>query len=274
MNTNRSVNSRVTITAQGRLLRVKATLAEEDIRRGGGPRGGVTDFSSQSRVRLFRLVARLKSPEHSGYRSKVSFLTLTTREILHPRVFKVLLFKLFRRLRKKFPNTAIIWRLEYQKRGAPHAHCILYNAPFIDKKALQRVWGDIVGEAQPFTRIELVRAYRALLGYVSKYVGKSEGHGGFNSVTYSDRLENVSAADLATAGRVWGVYNRAALPFDDEMREWIPQDGAWYMIRRYCMGFYEFLEAEDTLGFTVFCDDPYHALKHIVRLSNLFGQYK
>ncbi len=274
MSVYRSVKPIVRIEAQGRLLRVKATLEDDEIRRGGGGRGTVTEFSSQSRVRLFRLIARLRTPQHDGYRSKVSFLTLTTKEILHPRVFKVLLFRLFRRLRKKFPGTAIIWRLEYQKRGAPHAHCILYNAPFIDKSALQRVWGDIVGEEMPFTRIELVRAYKALTAYVAKYVGKVDSSCGFNSVTYSDRSENLSAIELESAGRVWGVYNRKALPFDQLLEDWIPQDGAWYMIRSYCRTFYPFLEEEETTGFTVFCDDPYHALEHIVRLSKTFGLYK
>ena len=270
----RLVKPIVRLEAQGRLLRVQATLDDDEIRRGGGGRGDVTTFSSQSRVRLFRLIARLRTPEHKGYRSKVSFVTLTTREIFHPRVFKVFLFRLFRRLRKKFPGTAIIWRLEYQKRGAPHAHCILYNAPFIDKEKLQSVWADIAGEEQPFTRIEMVRAYKSLLSYVSKYVGKANGDSGFNSVTYSDRVENVTARELESAGRIWGVYNRAALPYDDLQSDWIPQDGAWWMIRNYCRKFYAFLEENDTTGFTVFMDDPYHALRHIVRLSESFGLYK
>jgi hypothetical protein len=264
----------VTIQAQGRLLRVKATLVEDELRRGGGARGNVTEFSSQSRVRLFRLIARLKTPEHKGYRSKVSFVTLTTKEIFHPRVFKVFLFRLFRRMRKRFPGTAIIWRLEYQDRGAPHAHLILYNAPYIDKKALQKVWGGIVGEEQPFTRIELIRVYKKLVNYVAKYVAKRQDGGGFNNVTYSDRTEKISAKDLESAGRVWGVYNRAALPYDDLVTGWIPQDGAWYMIRRYCQTFYPFLEDEVEYGFTVFMDDPYHALNHIVYLSSTFGVYK
>ncbi len=264
----------MTIEAQGRLLRVKATLADEDIRRGGGRRGVVTEFSYQSRVRLFRLIARLKSPEHKGYRSKVSFVTLTTQEIFHPKVFKIFLFRLFRRMRKKFPGTAIIWRLEYQKRGAPHAHLILYNAPYIDKDALQAVWGEIVGQDEPFTRIECVRAYRALTAYVAKYVGKVNDSCGFNSVTYSDRVENLSAVELESAGRVWGVYNRSALPFDDLVTDWIPQDGSWYMIRAYCRAFYPFVEEEGTFGFTVFCENPYHAVEHIVRLARTFGLYK
>jgi hypothetical protein len=270
----RLVKPIVDLEAQGRLLRVHTTLDDCEIRRGGGGRGNVTEFSSQSRVRLFRLISRLKTPQHNGYRSKVSFLTLTTREILHPRVFKVLLFRLFRRLRRTIPGMAVVWRLEYQKRGAPHAHCILYNAPYIDKIALQSDWGKIVGEELPFTRIELVRAYKTLMAYVSKYVGKVSRQGGFNSVTYSDRHENVSAAELESAGRVWGVYNRAALPYDEILMDWIPQDGGWYMIRAYCRKFYPFLEEFDNAGFTVFCDDPYHALKHIVKLARTFGPYK
>jgi hypothetical protein len=270
----RSVKSKIHLEAQGRLLRVRATLDDDEFRRGGGARGNVTEFSPQSRVRLFRLIARLKTPEHKGYRSKVSFVTLTTGEIFHPRVFKVFLFRLFRRLRKRFPGTAIIWRLEYQDRGAPHAHLILYNAPWIDKHALQKVWGDIVGQEQPFTRIEMIRVYKKLVNYVAKYVAKEQGSCGFNNVTYSDRSENLSASELESAGRVWGVYNRQALPFDDLVTDWVPMDGSWYMIRGYCRKFYPFLEEQDTCGFTVFMDDPYHGLKHIVKLAMTFGVYK
>ena len=255
-------------------MKITATLEGDGFRRGGGKRGTVTDFSQQSRMRLFRLIARIKTPDSKGYRSKVSFLTLTTKQVFHPRVFKNFLFRLFRRLRRQFPLTAVIWRLEYQKRGAPHAHCILYNAPYIDKAKLQSVWGEIVGEEVPFTRIEMIRAYKTLTAYVGKYVGKVDSSCGFNSVTYSDRSEGVSLEELKSAGRIWGVYNRAALPLDEILTDWIPHDGAWWMIRRYCIRFFSFLEEADNMGFTVFCDDPYHALRHIVRLSKSFGLYE
>lgn len=261
----------VTVTAQGRLLQVKAHLDEDDIRRGGGRRGSVTEFTAQSRLRLFRMLARIKAPESKGYRSRVSFLTLTTREIYHPRVFKVYLFRLLRRLKQKYPTMAVVWRLEYQKRGAPHCHCILYNAPYIKKDWIAQAWAKITGELKPFTRIEMVRAYRQLMSYASKYVGKVEAEGGFNSVTYSDKTEGLSACELETPGRVWGVYNRAALPFDVEETAEIPQDGTWWLIRAYCRRFFPWVQEDSMLGFTVFIDDPYHGLQHILRLSAQFG---
>ena len=261
----------VCVEAQGRLLRVRATLEEDDRPRGGGVRGGVTEFTPQSRLRLFRMLARLKAPESKGYRSRVSFLTLTTKEILHPKVFKVLLFRFLRILKRRTVTTCVIWRLEYQKRGAPHVHCILYDVGFLKKEWIQEQWGNIVGEAQPFTRIELVRAYKQLMSYAAKYVGKV-GYGcGFNSVTYSDRCEGLTHIQLETAGRVWGVFNRDCLPYDRLEQASIPQDGAWYMIRAYCRRFYDYLEPEEVTGFTVFHDDPYHALRHIVHLSDTFG---
>lgn len=261
----------VRLEAQGRLLRVTATLDDEDRPRGGGLRGGVTEFTAQSRLRLFRMLARLQTPESKGYRSRVSFLTLTTKEILHPKVFKVLLFRFLRVLKRRSPMTAVVWRLEYQKRGAPHVHCILYDVGYLKKEWIQQEWGKIVGEALPFTRIELVRAYRQLMSYAAKYVGKLLGDCGFNSVTYSDRSEGLTQIQLETAGRVWGVFNRDCLPFDRLEEAKIPQDGAWYMIRAYCRRFYDYLEPEELTGFTVFHEDPYHALQHIVYLSDTFG---
>lgn len=261
----------IEIEAQGRLLQVKAVSPAGGTGRPGGDRGAVHEFSDASRLRLLRMLARLRNPETPGYRSRTSFLTLTTKEIHHPKVFKVLAFRLFRILKRKAPTMAVIWRLEYQKRGAPHIHCILYNAPFIKKDWLQATWGEITGEHRPFTRIELVRAYRQLMSYASKYVAKREDAGGFNSVAYSDRTEGLTPDELKSAGRVWGIYNREALPYSDLEAVSLPMDGSYYLIKRYGQSFWPELEVDDYLGFTIFCDDPYSALEYMVKLSRAFA---
>lgn len=263
--------TKVTIEAQGRLLRVQAHLDGDEPFTRRGIRGKVHEFSAGSRMRLYRFMARLEGPDTKGYRSKTSFLTLTTRECLHPRVFKVLSFRFFRILKDKFPSMAVIWRLEYQERGAPHIHCILYNAPWVDKKWVQAQWGKIVGQDEPFTRIERVRTYKKLMVYVAKYVGKVGTVSGFNIGTYSDRNEGLTYSDLETQGRVWGVYNRRALPYARVERAEIDQGGAWWLIRRYCQRYYAWLEEDSMTGFTVFMDDPYHALAHIVHMDRVFA---
>lgn len=265
-------SSKVEIIAQGRLLKVKAIGLECDLR-GGGSRGDVTVFSPQSRLRLLRLLASVSPSAVNGFRHRCSFLTLTTRAYHHPRQFKEFMRAFFKRLGRKAPRLAIVWRLEYQKRGAPHLHLIVYNAPFIDKKWIQEKWGEIVGQLRPFTRIESIKSYKHLMSYASKYAAKVEDSG-FNTVTYqADGIGQLEYGHM-TPGRVWGVYNRLCLPFAEKKVAAIPLDGSWWMLRRYCCKFYPWVWEDGEGGFTVFTDDPYHALEHMVTMSAYFVNAK
>lgn len=258
----------VDIVAQGRLLTVKAVGLDRELRSGGG-RGDVTQFSSGSRMRLLRKLARISPAAVNGFRHRCTFLTLTTRAIHHPREFKDFMRAMFKRLGRKAPRLAAVWRLEYQKRGAPHLHIILYNMPFVDKTWIQDAWGEIVGQERPFTRIESIRSYKRLMSYASKYAAKVASNG-FNSVTY--QADGVGQAEYGhmSAGRVWGVFNDSCLPYEQKSEAVVPLDGSWWMLRRYCCKFYPWIWENDDGGFTVFTDDPYHALEHMVQMSNYF----
>lgn len=267
--TERSQNRpRVEIEAQGRLLTVKAVGLDREFRLGGG-RGDVTVFSSGSRMRLLRKLAQISPAAVKGFRHRCTFLTLTTRDIHHPRQFKQFMRAMFKRLGRKAPRLAAVWRLEYQKRGAPHLHIILYNMPFVDKTWIQEAWGEIVGQEKPFTRIESIRSYKHLMSYASKYAAKVEARG-FNSVTYlADGVGREEYGHLSP-GRVWGVFNKGCLPFELKEEAVLPLDGSWWMLRRYCCKFYPWVWENDDGGFTVFTDNPYHALKHMVQMSAYF----
>lgn len=267
-NGSTTLNPRVEIKAQGRLLKVKAIGLDVDVPHGKG-RGDVTVFSRQSRMRLLRLLASVSPPATDGFRHRCTFLTLTAQLFYHPRHFKKFLQTFFKRLGRKAPRLAIIWRLEYQKRGAPHVHCIIYNAPFIDKKWIQEAWGEIIGQERPFTRIESIRSYKHLMAYASKYAAKVDDRG-FISSTYLTEGVGVNEYGGETAGRVWGVFNRVCLPFAEERTAVVPLDGSWWMLRRYCCQFYPWIWENGEGGFTVFTDDPYHALAHMVGMSFFF----
>ena len=261
-------NPRVEIQAQGRLLKVKAIGLDVDIPLGKS-RGDVTVFSRQSRMRLLHLLASVTPPATDGFRHRCTFLTLTARMFYHPRQFKKYLQTFFKRLGRKAPRLSIIWRLEYQKRGAPHVHCIVYNAPFIDKVWIQEAWGEIIGQARPFTRIESIRSYKHLMAYASKYAAKVDDRG-FIIGTYLTDGVGVDEYGGETAGRVWGVFNRVCLPFAEKKMAVVPLDGSWWMLRSYCCQFYPWIWENGEGGFTVFTDDPYHALLHMVEMSKYF----
>lgn len=268
----KSNSPHVEIVAQGRLLTVKAVGLELDMPHGRG-RGNVEEFTKQSRLRLLRKLARISPPEVDGFRHRCTFITLTARKFFHPRQFKDFMRAFFKRLGRKAPRLACVWRLDYQKRGAPHCHLIVYNCPFIDKEHIQEIWGDIIGQEKPFTRIESIRSYKHLVNYAARYAAKVS-NGGFNIVTYQAVGENVAEYVRKSPGRVWGVFNDICLPYAEITSVKVPLDGSWWMLRRYCLKFYPWVWENSEGGFTVFTDDPYHAAKHMKEMSAYFCNAK
>jgi hypothetical protein len=213
------------------------------------------------------------SPDHPGYRSKVSFLTLTTKAHLHPRVLKRFAQKLFKRISRKYPRLSIIWRLEFQKRGAPHLHCVCYNAPWVDRAWLVSAWSVLVEQENPIVDLRRVKGGRQLISYVSKYLAKVDDNTLLDIGTKNAAEFGRYPGMKESVGRIWGVWNANCLPYDVLDTVNVPLDGSWWMIRRYCQKFYDHLSDDDLAGFTVFTDDPYHALAHIVKLAKSFGEF-
>lgn len=164
-------------------------------------RGKVTSFSKQSRGRLLELVASINKP---ALRALPIFLTLT-----YPGVFptegpvvKSHLDTFLKRLRRAFPQSACIWKLEFQARGAPHFHLLLFGVPFINRYWLSKAWFEVVGSGdtrhlQAGTRVEFIRSYKGVIFYAAKYVAK---------------VDVGTSAD--GCGRFWGVMGREFLPVE------------------------------------------------------------
>jgi hypothetical protein len=161
--------------------------------------------------------------------------------------------------------------MEYQKRGAPHFHLILFNTPWLKKEWIQESWGEVVRESRPFTRIERVYNHRNMVSYAAKYCAKvGRDAPGFNIGSYLTALEGIPEVECTSPGKVWGVYNRKQLPFDRVLACELVVGQAWLHIRAYCRMFWEWLPDDNDLGFTLFCDNPYHALAHIRKLNALY----
>jgi hypothetical protein len=94
---------------------------------GGGGRGAVGEFSKASRLRLFRLLASCQC-------DPLWFITLT-----YPASYPSARnshadfgrwFAVFSRaIEKGGSRTCVLWRLELQRRGAPHYHVLLWMEP-------------------------------------------------------------------------------------------------------------------------------------------------
>ena len=127
-----------------------------------------------------------------------------------------------------FPNAFIIWKLEPQKRGAPHYHLLIFsddpqllNRVYLQKEKLAKSWYQVVDSGdekhlragirvgfapkvrngKPIKkRAEDFANWDMVSGYVAKYLGKVTGL--FKSESNGDK-------EIKQVGRYWGIYNRS-----------------------------------------------------------------
>jgi len=235
---------------------------------------------------MLRKLARLET----SAAALPKFLTLT-----YPARFptapeaKTHLFTFLKRVKRAFPRSAAFWKMEFQRRGAPHFHLMLYGVPYWNKRRVQTVWGECIGqpEARPFTRIESVKSWRHLMGYAAKYLAKSEYQGdliaqdqarrlgagagaaltgndapsvppvavaGFNNSTYLTGDGRVWARG---PGRYWGVMCAELLPWG-ELMEAARAIGPWfYQFRRATRRVAPWAGALWSAGWQVMVGDAY-----------------
>jgi len=168
-----------------------------------GKRGTIAGMSKQSRARLMELCAsfdRAARPDHW------LFLTLTYPGVFphEPETWHRDLKVFGQRLARSHPLLAALWKLEFQARGAPHFHILLYGIQYMDRNYIARTWYDVVGSGDnrhlvAGTRIERPKTWHGVTWYASKYIGK-----------VGDELA------IGRTGRIWGVWNRKALPMHVE----------------------------------------------------------
>ena len=145
-------------------------------------RGTIRKFSNKSRFRLFSTLAKIKI----DLPNKPIFISLTYhyghRLIINDN--KTHLHHFLVRLRLYDPYVQFIWRIELQKRGAPHFHLIIFPGflqerynEFEYKKIISLLWHEI---ADPYSRAHkeygcksiTINSYREACIYLSKYVAK------------------------------------------------------------------------------------------------------
>jgi hypothetical protein len=146
---------------------------------GGGERGIITTFSRKSRGRLLLRMAQLHDAE------KGHFVTLTYpgQFPTDPLVFKRHLKIWVQRLRRKYPTARAIWRLEFQKRHAPHYHMLVFGIP--DRVTDVREWCalswyKVVGSndtrhLRAGIRVDRIENRAHAMRYAAKYAAKVDG---------------------------------------------------------------------------------------------------
>ena len=189
---------------------------------GGAIRGVIKDFTPASRRRLMRLVNSVNRDE-AGL---PFFVTLTYHNVWPEsrEGRKKHLDALQKRMERAYGAFAAVWRLEFQRRGAPHYHLLVFLDPEQivpsygegrrrhRRSALLRLrnniawmWNEIVDaddiqHLEAGTAVEEIRSWNGVNSYAAKYMGKLE--------TLQKGLE--------PPGRFWGVWRKKMLPISYE----------------------------------------------------------
>lgn len=222
-------------TINGNLSQISFSTSHKSRRCGGGLRGEVREFSAASRRRMQKLLNSID--QHRARIPVMITLTYHNDWSEDPRSWKDQLDAFRKRLERKLGKFSAIWRLEYQRRGAPHFHllCWFNNSPdpmSRNNKLLLEVvrfyvpsmWWDVTGRTSPEhlnagTRCELPRSWKGANAYLSKYMAKPE---------------QLAAAQTAP-GRFWGVWRKDELPISWEVVRLTERQAIHYrrILRKY-----------------------------------------
>lgn len=240
---------------------VKATRNKPNYwKRKPGKRGKVDpNFSKGARRRLMRLFGMLKRPKPID---APLFVTLTAPgkaehwQETTPEDWKRCLDTWWKRVKRAWPDAAAVWRLEPQKRGAPHFHLVIWGVwqggiPRAQgqKRAwraltgwVSQAWWEVWGSGDPDhlkagTSCEVLNNWRRMMYYVSKYMAKA-------GVPWPEQFK--------TVGRLWGKLGQKCLPYAKEISEQVTDAQAIKIIR--LMRKFAGLDGRSLDALTIFCD--------------------
>ena len=193
---------RCSVRASGHVVELSARWVGRSGSSGGGVRGEVAGFSGRSRRRLFR---RASATDWAVLGRSV-FVTLTypSEFPLDGRRVKRDLAVFRRAWDSKYGSAVGMWKLEFQRRGAPHFHLALLCDSDDDLKAVRswvaETWYRVVGSGDrrhlhAGTQVQLLAANPA--AYFAGYVGGSKG---------SKEYQNHAPEGFASVGRYWGSW--------------------------------------------------------------------
>jgi hypothetical protein len=170
----------------------------------------ISTFSKHSRRRLVQMMGTLKK------RHKPLFVTLTYPEV-YPEDIKTAkehLNTFWKRFIRRFPGASMVWKLEPQKRGAPHYHLLVWGVDLIEaRNYVPYAWVDVTGSDDENHLlwhlgklghgnkpcVEEIYSWNGVVVYASKYMGK----------------DVESKPEWKNPGRFWGVKSRENMPYSE-----------------------------------------------------------
>lgn len=158
-------------------------------------RGRVLRFSARSRSRMLQMFAKTDLRTVEG----ATFVTLTYHHEWSeaPADWKDQLEEYDRRIRRQHPGAWTVWRFDWQRRGAPHFHLLVFGMVHGNEKELRDEWLEIAGACCKWCEkymvdVQPLKSWAQVGSYLSRYSAKLD-----------------EALSEAEAGRYWGVKGRA-----------------------------------------------------------------
>jgi hypothetical protein len=228
---------------QGSLVKTKK-FKPDRVWSKNGLRGSIKNFSKKSRKRLFDLVNSL-NPKGS---LMPLFVSLTYPHVMCDGMTAKRDLRTFtKRLLRLYPDAAILWRMEYQDRGAIHFHLLIWNVRFIPWEWIRENWRGVIGAPEGALATDIRRIYNVkhMLSYVSKYIAKSGSVGSFNSVPYVSTW----------TGRFWGIMGKDRMPWAAKVVIVMAFDKRYHDFRRACHRYSRWVGASrQGNGFSLYTD--------------------
>jgi hypothetical protein len=205
-------------------------------------RGKVAGFSPKSRNRLMRTLAEVR-------RDCLPLFVTLTFPAYYPTIERAKrdLDTFIKRMARKFPTVAGVWKLEPQKRGAPHFHLLIWGASFAELLSfVPLAWYEIVGSGDPnhlawhkgelgnSPCVQQIEKQQGVFWYASKYMSKEVG------TQFSDW------------GRWWGVFHRNNLPLGEVVNVEVTEEKAVEFIRY--MRRYARVKSRSYKSLTIICN--------------------
>lgn len=203
-------------------------------------RGKIKGFTKGSRKRLQQKLAAIDK------KNLPVFVTLTYPAVWpgNPKIWKLQLKKFLKRLAYNYPGACGIWKLEPQRRGAPHFHLFVWGVSYEKLRAYcDLAWYEVVGSndikhLKAGVRVEKLRSWKGARSYASKYFGK-----------VIDELPG-----WEEVGRYWGVFHREDLPLSKVTFYEIDQRTAFQLLRY--MRRYGRMKTRNYPSLTLLCNNP------------------
>lgn len=134
----------------------------------------------------------------------------------------------------------LVWRVELQKRGQPHLHCVVFSGVTTVLKLFLQ-WFNLLDSLAPVYNLELIKSgqsdivsiSRAFLFGSEHAIDLQELRGDYRAWRYLvSHMSKGKVDQLGFAGRNWGVCNRN-LFYDQHASVFDLDDIAFYRVRRW-----------------------------------------